>query len=211
MICVSLASRDWRECLRECRRHDFVEVRLDLMEVTPAQVRKIFSAHPRLLATCRPGRRAPARRQQLLLAAVEAGAAYLDLELDSSPAWRRPLVQRARRRGCRVILSFHDHRGTPGRRALEQVRLGCFGQGADVAKIACRVNRPRDNARLLALLDYRRPVVVTGMGELGRPTRWLAPLLGSPFTYACLPGKPTAPGQLDHRQLARLLRSIGHG
>lgn len=211
MICVSLASRDWRECLRESKRHDFVEVRLDLMRVTPDQVRKIFSSHPRLLATCRPGRHTPARRRQLLLAAVEAGAAYLDLELEAPEAWRAPLLERARRRGCRVIVSFHDYRATPGRRTLERVRRSCFAQGADVAKISCLVKRPRDNVRLLALLDYRRPVVVMGMGEAGKPTRWLAPLLGSPFTYACLPGQPTAPGQLDYRQLGAWLRRVGRG
>jgi 3-dehydroquinate dehydratase-1 len=68
----------------------------------------------------------------------------------------------------------------------------------------------RDNARLLGLLDLGVPLVVVGMGRLGRLTRIAAPLLGSLFTYASLgAGRETADGQLDAASLERILLELG--
>ena len=80
---------------------------------------------------------------------------------------------------------------------------------ADLAKIACLVTRPSDNARLLGLLDSGRAILVAGMGPLGAVTRLAAPLLGSPFTYASLSeDAAAAPGQVPAELLDRLLREI---
>ena len=99
-------------------------------------------------------------------------------------------------------MSHHDYERTPERPALEACVSACFEAGADIAKIACTVRSDRENARLLALLDTDREIVVVGMGEKGKLTRILAPLLGSPFTYASLSqGKETADGQIDKETL----------
>ncbi len=189
-----------------------VELRLDDLRAGAEEVRALFGAPLGLLATCRPGGAAGARRVELLAAALEGGAAYLDLELESPPEERAPLLALARRLGRKVILSSHDLEGTPPAAELERRREACFQAGADVAKIASLVRAPRDNLRLLALLDDPRPVVVAGMGPLGLPSRVLAPLLGAPFTYASAgQGLETAPGQPAHRRLRALLEELGRG
>lgn len=210
MICVSLAEPTAGACLRALEGVELAEIRLDKMRIGPAGVRTIFSRHPRLIATCRPGALPEAKRRRLLFAAVEAGAAFVDIEIEADPRFRERLTAAARARNCRVILSHHDFRRTPPRAELEAAVDRAFASGADIAKIACRVRERRDNARLLGLLDLGRPLVVVGMGNKGRLTRIAAPLLGSLFSYATLSeGKETAEGQMTAVSLERLLLELG--
>ncbi len=208
-ICVSLAEPSVDACLAALGHVGFAEIRMDRMRLTLDDVERLFSSHPALIATCRPDGRSDAERRQLLIRAIESGAKFVDLELESAPAHREEIVGRARSRGCRVIVSSHDYESTPDRPVLEARVSGCFESGADIAKIACLAHSHRDAARLLSLLDSAREIVVASMGEHGRITRVLAPLLGSPFTYASLSeGKETAQGQIDVETLGGLLKRV---
>ena len=179
------------------------------MHLNLADIPILFSFPKTLIATCRPGPYIDTYRKQYLLKAIESGAAFVDVELDSEIAYREEITTRARSCGCSVIVSFHDHAKTPTRRELEGIIDACFQAGADIAKIACMVRSSSDNARLLGLLDDTRKIVVIGMGHKGRITRIVAPLLGSPFTFAPLSkGKETAAGQIDKETLERFLREF---
>jgi len=209
MVCVSLAENDLSSCLKALAEISFAEIRLDRMDLTVDEVRTLFSSHKRLIATCRPGYFPDDRRKDLLLAAIDAGAAYVDIEVDGEPLIRSEMLAKAKSRGCKVIVSFHDFERTPGRHELEAILSQCFRSGADIAKIACRALSERDCARLLGLLDRQEQVVVIAMGEEGRITRIVAPLLGSPFTFASLgPGKETADGQIDRDTLEGLIAGL---
>lgn len=209
MICVSLAEPTPSRCLAALKGLPFAEVRLDRMRTDEEGIAGIFSRHPRLIATCRPGRYAEARRQAFLRAAIAAGAAYVDIEVEARASYKRALVQEARSAGCGVIVSYHDLGRTPSRRALEGVIGRCFASGADIAKIACRVRSVRDNARLLGLLDDARPLVVVGLGKRGALTRVAAPLAGGLFTFASRArGRETAGGQIPYGRLEKLIRTV---
>jgi len=209
MICVSLAEPTAAACLRALEGVGLAEIRLDKMRIGPAGVRQIFTRHRPLVATCRPGGMPENKRRRLLLAAVEAGAAFVDIELEAGAGFRRRLLGAAHARNCRVIVSHHDFRKTPPMAELEAAVRRARASGADIVKIACRVRERRDNARLLGLLDLESPLIVVGMGKRGRLTRIAAPLLGSLFTYATLgKGKETAEGQMDAASLERLLLEL---
>ncbi len=209
MICVSIAEGTLAGTLEAVRRFPFAEIRMDAMHLTPDDVRRLFSSHDNLVATFRPGAAADREREASLAAAIESGAAYVDIELASDSAYRRRLIGKARERGCKVIISFHDYKGTPERERLEQVVGACFAEGADIAKIACTAQSDRACARLLGLLDDGRAIIVVGMGAKGRIVRLTAPLLGSPFTYAAMaPGRQTADGQMTHAALAACLDAV---
>lgn len=210
MICVSLAEAGCVECLAALEGLALAEIRLDRMEgLSLDEVAALFSRHKRLIATCRPGGLSDDERKARLLAAVAAGAAYVDVEVESKEGYREEIVAKAREQGCRVILSFHDHEKTPDRRTLSAIVEESFGKGADIVKIACAVQSERDNARLLGLLDDPRKIAVVGMGEKGRITRVVAPLLGSPFTFASLAeGRQTAEGQIDKARLESLMETL---
>jgi 3-dehydroquinate dehydratase type I len=212
MICVSLAEPTLAGCFAALVGLPFAEIRMDRMHLSAVDVHALFSSHRRLIATCRPGEFPDEEREELLIAAIDAGAAYVDVEVDSEGPYRDAIVARARQAGCEVIVSFHDHHRTPDRAELEARRAACFEAGADIAKIACKAHTGRDNARLLGLLDDRRKVVVIAMGAEGRITRVVAPLLGSPFTFASsAEGRETAEGQMDRETLFRLMETVRRG
>ncbi|HMA54313.1 MAG TPA: type I 3-dehydroquinate dehydratase [Acidobacteriota bacterium] len=210
MICVSIAEPTAEECLSALEGVPFAEIRLDRMIVNENDVRRIFSARQGLIAACRPGGLAAATRKALLLAAVAAGASYVDIEIGSGQAYKRPIVAAARRAACRIIVSYHNFGETPPRSELEAVVERCFAAGADVAKIACRVGSERDNARLLGLLDDPRPLAVMDLGGKGAKTRVMAALLGAAFVYASRgEGRETAEGQIPQDRLASIIRTMG--
>ncbi len=213
MICVSLAEPTLDECLAALVGLPFAEIRLDRMEgLSLGDVGTLFSRHKRLIATCRPGGLPDDARKERLLAAIAAHAAYVDVELESKGPYREEIIAEARKRGCRVIVSFHDHEKTPDRQTLSAIVAESFRRGADIVKIACAVQSERDNARLLGLLDDSRGIVVIGMGKMGRITRVVAPLLGSPFTFASLTeGRETAEGQMDKAALGSLMGTLKQG
>jgi 3-dehydroquinate dehydratase-1 len=221
VICVSIAEPTVERCLEALQGLDFAEVRIDAMDVTVDDVKQIFSRPSRLVATFMPagsGARTDKTvdddtRKELLMAAIEAGARYVDVEIQAEEAYKRDIMQKARMHGCKVIISFHDFQATPTKGKLEEIIALCFKEGADIAKIACKVSAVKDNIRLLGLLDkdeYHGRTVVIGMGKKGRITRITAPLLGSPFTFAShSKGKETAAGQIEKnilRDVIRLLR-----
>ncbi len=197
LICVSVAEPTVELCLEALKDLDFAEVRIDGMDVTVDDVKLIFSKPSKLVATFMPpgagGKTDKVvddnTRKGLLMAAIEAGARYVDVEVQADEAYKRDIIEKARIHGCKVIISFHDFQATPEKGILEEITALCFNEGADIAKIACKVNSERDNLRLLGLLnndDYQGRTVVIGMGNKGRITRIAAPLLGSPFTFASL-------------------------
>jgi 3-dehydroquinate dehydratase I len=209
MICVSLAEESVTACLGALTNLDCAEIRIDKMRVSLDDIPVLFSLPKTLIATCRPGSYIDNDRKGFLLKAIESGAKFVDVELESEITYRQEIFAKARSCGCGVIVSFHDHEKTPATEELDRIVYACFRAGADIAKIACMVHSSRDNARLLGLLDDSRKIVVIGMGDKGRMTRIAAPLLGSPFTFASLSkGKETAAGQIDKQTLERLLRSL---
>lgn len=186
------------------------EIRLDAMSPAPAELRELFAGDHELCATCRSGPHDDVRRGQLLLAAVEAGAAYVDIELEAPFFLRRELLRASRAHGCQLIVSVHHLDRTPPPGELDAIVDRCFDVGADLAKIACWVHSDRDAARLLGLLDDARPLIVVGLGPRGRLVRIAAPLLGSRLAYASAgPDRATGPGQLDAETLGRWLEELG--
>ena len=220
MICVSVAETTVEGCLEALKGLDFAEVRIDAMEVAVESMERIFSKPPILIATfMSPDPATKSRkvfddcvRKRFLIAAIKAGAEYVDIEVDSDNDYRKEIIEEAKLRNCKVIISFHDFVATPEMERLDEIAALCFRMGADIAKIACKVNNERDNIRLLRLLDnddYHGKTVVIGMGSKGRITRVAAPLLGSPFTFASVSkGKETAEGQIERGSLQKILRLL---
>ena len=188
---------------------DAVEMRLDLMGVTLADLANVAgsvaSRAPRIIATCRPGGMREPDRVALLVEAVRLGVWAVDIEVDAPRSSRAAVVSAARSRGCRVIVSHHDLERTPSRGALQRIVRRALDSGADLVKIACRVRVLADNATLLGLLDDQAAagrIAVLGMGPLGRVSRAVAPLIGSPLAYVAFgSGLETADGQMTREAL----------
>lgn len=210
-ICVSLAETTWEACRRALETVEFAEIRLDITACSLEQVRNLFSLPRSLIATFRPGKADDETRRVMLEAAIVSGADYVDLESDAEPAFRKRLIRCAREKDCRIIISFHDDVRTPPTKELRRIIDACRGAGADIVKIACRVESPAECARLLSLYEDESDLISLGMGSRGRFTRLAALWLGAPFSYAALAaGKETAEGQIDIDTMKSILAGLSH-
>ena len=208
-ICVSISEPSIESCMKELQGRKLAEIRFDRMSFRQEDVKRIFSSPAKLVATFRPGTANDETRLKTLVSAIEFGAAFVDIELESDSLYKKRVREVARERGCKVIVSYHNHRSTPKADRLRKIIDACFESGADIAKIACFVNSEGDNVRLLSMLSDRRSIIVVGMGSKGAVTRIATALLGSPFTYASAStGKETAPGQINFEKMKRLIRSM---
>ncbi len=208
MICVSLFAPTADEVLGLVGKYQMAEVRLELCGLNADDVRRVYSsAGIPLVATCRPGRIPDEQRYELLAAAVDAGASYVDLEISNPPEIIERMVGLARGKSCKVILSYFNHKETPMKLVLQQAIDEAFDFGADIAKVVCRVRSIQDCSRLLSLYELRKNIMALGLGELGASLTCIAaPRLGAPFTYASVaPGRETAEGQPDYETLKSVL------
>jgi hypothetical protein len=176
----------------------FAEIRLDRMTVDENGVRRIFSgrrSHRGLPAWRHAGGDAegPAPGRHA------AGASSCGYRGRSVEATRRPVVEAAKWAGCGssslITISADRRRGA----SFEAVVERCFALGADIAKIACRVESGSDNARPSGL-DDARPWR-SWPGRKGR-RQGDGLLLEPPFVYALREdGRETAEGQIAHVRL----------
>jgi 3-dehydroquinate dehydratase type I len=213
VVCVSLGNRPVDAAASALRDFDFAEIRLDLIQPPLNELERLFTPGKRIIATCRAGSLTDEERIALLRRAIELGAAFVDVEKESPVAFKAKVMQAALSKGCKIIISSHDFEKTPPAEVLRSTIQQSFGEGADYVKIACMVNAPQDNATLLGLLsnpEWQQRLIVVGMGTLGRFSRIMGPLLGSPFTFASSgEGTETAPGQPTRQELLEIWKCMG--
>ncbi len=206
-LCVSLAEKNLSGFQRILDTVQFAEIRIDPSELSDADTAALFTSHRKLIATCRPcARLNETERQQILITAIQSGANYVDIELESPPEFKRSLIECAAQHNCDVIISHHDYAKTPPTPELHAIIDTCFTEGATIAKIACQCQSPADAARILSLYADTRPLIAIGMGDFGRITRLASLYLGAPFTYVSLGDKQTAPGQLSLSKIEHIIR-----
>ena len=160
---------------------------------------KVLSEQGLYMSEPRRGRN-PAEEfaENQLLKAIEAGAKYVDLEVEAPPMMGRKIRQACQQYGSVLIRSFHDFEGTPPEATLLSTLEKSRRFGGEVVKIVTTATCKSDADRVMALYREVEPgtLVAFCMGPEGRESRLEALRQGAPFTYACLtPEEATAPGQ----------------
>jgi len=221
MICVSLKARDTRDALEQMHsllgEADLVELRLDMMERWDLG-RLLGEKRLPVVITLRKKEEGggfwgdDGERLAILKEAVKFGADFLDLELKGAKNILAELKEQVSTSGggTRFIVSSHNWTYTPQLPALKRLVKKCWALGADISKIVTNALRPQDNLITMQLVSWGEkegiPTISFCMGELGRPSRIMAPLLGAPFTYASIrEGMELAPGQLTLEEVKRAL------
>ena len=147
-------------------------------------------------------------RVGILLKAAEAGADWVDLELDVPSE----TLSRFREVGARIVISRHDFSRTPEDGVLRRWvdEMSVFEPQA--LKIVTHAQSPSDCLRILGLIpwtrrEFGRALIGFCMGPVGRWSRLACLALGSPWTYVHLPGRAAAaPGQLSIDDAEQLWR-----
>jgi 3-dehydroquinate dehydratase-1 len=210
MICVSIADLNVSEAIKIIESSELAEVRLDRIKFSDGDIEKLFNPEYKTIATYRPVEPvSDDERKRVLIAAVNAGASYVDIEVENNDNFKNEVIEAAKIKNCKTIVSYHNYEKTPVIRELEQIMRWCFESSADIAKIACHVDSVEGCSRLLSLYSYGNPIISIGMGHEGKITRIAATLLGAPFTYASIDeSKKTAPGQFDSEKLKTIIEMI---
>ena len=227
MVCTVLQNKNLDELLQKLDLCRMAEIRLDSCKLSLDDIDELFStAEIPLVATCRLSEVAKSHPEmseiavaklceQRLSKAIEAGANFVDLEIEAPKEMLKRIKKSCQENGALLIRSFHDFRGTDSPEALKAVVEKCVYHGADIVKIATTAHSEADAQTVLSLYDD--PSIFTGnfsgrkeqtpettegrliafcMGEAGRESRLQCLAKGAPFTYAALSeGESAAPGQ----------------
>lgn len=150
------------------------------------------------------------QRLEMLHRAVRAGADAVDLEEWLAEDDLRPFRELA----TPLVLSHHDFAETPERPALRRLLERMAHGRPRVIKIVTLARRPEDNLRVLELIPFARrefeiDVIAFCMGALGRWSRSVSLLMGSPWTYVQMPGAlAAAEGQIPASAMRSLLNAL---
>ena len=232
MICTTIQNRNLEQILEALENCEMAEIRLDRCQLTARETDELFTSDIPLVATCRiaetaenePSLQDPAMTPQSreikamqiaekrLVRAIEAGARYVDVELEAQKQMSKRVRQAAHENGTIFIRSYHDFEGTDSLEALKAIVEKCVYHGADMVKIVTTAHSEADVEKVMALYEWCRKEKQTGnerigalsdggliafcMGEAGRQSRLDCLKHGSPYTYAALNAEEAAaPGQ----------------
>ena len=220
MICVTLQNRSAEEILDLLENASpaiqMAEIRLDRCPLTEDEIETVFSSSDTpLIATCRvagDGNGTWKEAEAKLQAAIEAGAAFIDLELEAPKEMGKRLRRACSEYGTRMIRSAHFFDGTPSLEDLRETADRCRKFGGEIIKIAVSAGSEADVTRVLSLYnEYEEGrLVAFAMGEAGRSSRLECLRLGSPFTYAALTSEEAAaPGQWPYSEMTEALYGGG--
>lgn len=191
------------------RKSKMAELRLDLMQLQSAQIQALLMHKIPTVATCREGLFSQGERMELLKFAIQNGATFVDIEVESEVNYRKTLVDIAKKYGCKVIISYHNFKATPSIAEMKQVITECRGMGADVVKLITTAHTAQDSTRILSLYENEKKLVAFAMGDAGKITRLACLYLGAPFTYASMgTGKEAAEGQMTAESMREVVRLL---
>ena len=197
MICTSIQNKELPEIQALLGQLEMAEIRLDRCALEEQDVDLLFSeSDVPLVATCRLNEEEQA--PDILEKAIQAGAKYVDLEMEAPAAIGRRIREACREWGTVLIRSYHNFEGTPPREVLLSILERARSFGGEVVKIVTTATCKADCDVVMSLYEAAEPgtLVAFCMGPEGRESRLEALKHGAPFTYACLSEEEaTAPGQ----------------
>ena len=242
MICTTIMNKDLEGILKALEICEMAEVRLDRCELSMKDIDEVFSSDVPLVATCRvadlmevePSLQDPAlsessRRikamqiaEKRLVRAIEAGARYVDVEMEVEKQMSKRIRNVAHESGTVFIRSYHDFEGTDSFEALKALVEKCRYHGADVVKLVTTAKSSEDVERVMALYEWVAQesagdkngiagladggLIAFCMGEAGRQSRLDCLRKGAPYTYAALTAEEAAaPGQWP---MAEMMKAV---
>ena len=237
MICTTIQNKTAEQILDALDMCEMAEIRLDRCDLSAREMEAVFSSDVPLVATCRisgiaaadpslqelPEQSREVKAMQIaerrLIRAIEAGARYVDVEIEASKPMAKRVRSAAHENGTVFIRSYHDFEATDSLEALKAVVEKCLYHGADMVKVVTMAHAPEDVERVMALYAWCREeaaahggksrkderhagelagggLIAFCMGEAGKESRLRALKEGAPFTYAALSSEDAAaPGQ----------------
>ena len=224
MICTTIQNKTAEQILEALEHCEMAEIRLDRCELSARDTENVFTSDVPLVATCRiaevaqnepalQGLTDSAREikamqiaEKRLVRAIEAGARYVDVEIEAQKQMSKRVRGAAHESGTIFIRSYHDFEGTDSFESLKAMVEKCRYHGADIVKLVTTAHGPEDVAKVMALYDWAHgeniELIAFCMGEAGKESRLECLKHGAPYTYAALTAEEAAaPGQWPSDQM----------
>ena len=227
MICTTIINKDLQGVLAALEGCEMAEIRLDSCDLSMKDIDEVFSSDVPLVATCRIAEimandpslqdlpeqsreiRAMKTAERRLVRAIEAGARYVDVEMEAQKQMSKRVRNAAHENGTVFIRSYHDFAGTATVEELRGMVEKCRYHGADIVKLVTMAHSQEDVDRVMSLYQWCGKEASGGvealadggliafcMGEAGKQSRIDCLKYGSPYTYAALTAEEAAaPGQ----------------
>jgi 3-dehydroquinate dehydratase len=226
MICTTLQHHTLEEILNLLENKtpaiEMAEIRLDRCPLDEDGIETLFSSSDTpLIATCRvagDGSGTWSEAERKLLRAIEAGAAFVDLEIEAPKEMGKKIRRVCSEYGTQMIRSCHFFDSVPSTEELQAISARCHQFGGEIVKIAAMAESQEDVDRLMDLYRTEEPgrLVAFAMGEYGRESRIDCLRKGSPLTYAALTEEEAAaPGQWCYEEMLSAVygsrRPLGSG
>ena len=218
MICTTIQNKTAEQILEALEHCEMAEIRLDRCELSARETEDVFTSDVPLVATCRisevaqnepslqnlPDSAREIKAMQIaekrLVRAIEAGARYVDVEIEAQKQMSKRVRSAAHENGTIFIRSYHDFEGTDSYEALKALVEKCKYHGADIVKIVTTAHSAEDVDKVMALYEWAYAenidLIAFCMGEAGKESRLECLKHGAPYTYAALSAaEAAAPGQ----------------
>ena len=217
MICTTIQNKTAEQILEALEQCEMAEIRLDSCVLSARETEDVFTSDVPLVATCRiaevmknepslqelpePAREVKAMMlaEKRLIRAIEAGARYVDVEIEAPKQMSKRVRSAAHENGTIFIRSYHDFEGTGSSEALKTVVEKCLYHGADIVKVVTMAHSEADVQAVMSLYGRcaaQGNLIAFCMGEAGRQSRLDCLKYGSPYTYSALTAEEAAaPGQ----------------
>ena len=206
--CVSIAEKTPKKLkqtlAKALKKSDYAEIRFDFLNpnAVPEALHLIRKDLRRCVSTLRPTREGgkfsgnEKNRISIIKLIAEYNPFLLDIEYDTLRK-NNNLRRYLKNTGTSTLVSWHNFKQTPDISILKKklLEMKKFSNNIKIVTMAKAIN---DGSRILSLYNNSKNVklIAFSMGNLGKMSRLLCLLLGSPYTYVSL-GKPIAPGQFS--------------
>ena len=214
MICAPILEKKSESVLQSAKKAidlgaDILEFRIDALENPDAnEVQNLIEEinYP-LIATNRMKSEggffngSEEERISILIKAAK-NADIVDIELHTENKLQEKVIKASKL----SIISYHDFKKTPSFAELLDV-VKKEKEIGDIAKFAVMPNSNKDTLTVLKVLSEVHNTIGIAMGEIGKYTRVVAPIFGSPITFASI-GRESAPGQLDIQTTKDILQKL---
>lgn len=218
MICTTIQNKNLEQILEALEGCEMAEIRLDRCDLSLRDIEECFTSDVPLVATCRLADliasepslqdesltpqskeiKAAQIAEKRLCKAIEAGARYVDVEIEAPKQMSKRVRNVAHESGTVFIRSYHNFEGTDSVEALKAIVEKCFYHGADLVKVVTTAHSADDVERVMSLYESADAnLIAFCMGEAGRSSRIDCLKYGAPYTYAAISeNEAAAPGQM---------------
>lgn len=217
-ICTPVTGHTLQEFLANLTKiqeiSDFIELRTDFiknLKLTDVMIIK-KAVKKDVIFTCRKKEEggtftgSEKDRANLLQKAIDLHFQHVDIEF--STAKEHTFICNNH---SKIILSYHNLKATPSYWDLNKLIFQMKQNKPDIIKIACFITEEYENTKLYRLLTnkpHNEERIVIGLGEKGRMSKILAPILGSYVTYASTPYAPIERGDIGINKLLDLYHQL---